>query len=58
MAAATFDLWIMNADGTNQKQLTTDPQRGFCNPKISPDKPLYRLQLNAWSTAERLADEH
>jgi serine/threonine protein kinase/dipeptidyl aminopeptidase/acylaminoacyl peptidase len=30
------DIWIMNADGSNQKQLTTDPQPDYA-PTISPD---------------------
>jgi hypothetical protein len=41
---------------TNQKQLTTDP-REDSSPLVSPDGRIHRLQLNAWSTAERLADE-
>jgi eukaryotic-like serine/threonine-protein kinase len=36
MAGGSPDLWIMNADGTNQKQLTTDP-RGSGSPLVSPD---------------------
>jgi Tol biopolymer transport system component len=30
------DIWIMNADGSNQKQLTTDPQSDYA-PAVSPD---------------------
>jgi len=36
MASGNLDLWIMNADGTNQKQLTTDPQFDS-SPLVSPD---------------------
>ena len=36
LASGNLDLWIMNADGTNQKQLTTDPQQDEV-PTISPD---------------------
>jgi len=36
LASGNVDLWIMNADGTNQKQLTTDPQPDN-SPTISPD---------------------
>ena len=36
LASGNLDLWIMNADGTNQKQLTTDPQRDDF-PRVSPD---------------------
>ncbi|HWP54918.1 MAG TPA: hypothetical protein VN476_12350, partial [Pyrinomonadaceae bacterium] len=36
MAGGNLDLWIMNADGTNQKQLTTDPQFDS-SPLVSPD---------------------
>ena len=57
LASGNLDLWIMNADGTNQKQLTTDP-REDSNPVVSPDGRYIVLQLTAWSTAERLADEH
>jgi TolB protein len=36
LAGGNIDLWIMNPDGTNQKQLTTDPQQDFA-PLVSPD---------------------
>ena len=36
LAGGNLDLWIMNADGTNQKQLTTDP-REDTSPLVSPD---------------------
>jgi TolB protein len=36
LAGGNPDLWIMNADGTNQKQLTTDPQFDS-SPLVSPD---------------------
>jgi serine/threonine protein kinase/sugar lactone lactonase YvrE len=36
LASGNLDLWIMNADGTNQKQLTTDP-REDASPLVSPD---------------------
>jgi Tol biopolymer transport system component len=36
LASGNLDLWIMNADGTNQKQLTTDPERDL-SPSVSPD---------------------
>jgi serine/threonine protein kinase/Tol biopolymer transport system component len=36
LAGGNFDLWIMNADGTNQKQLTTDPREDY-SPFVSPD---------------------
>jgi serine/threonine protein kinase/Tol biopolymer transport system component len=31
------DIWIMNADGTNQKQLTTPEMRADVNPSVTPD---------------------
>jgi eukaryotic-like serine/threonine-protein kinase len=36
LAAGNLDLWIMNADGTNQKQLTTDPREDSA-PVVSHD---------------------
>jgi len=36
LTSGNLDVWIMNADGTNQKQLTTDPQQDEV-PTISPD---------------------
>jgi Tol biopolymer transport system component len=36
LAGGNIDLWIMNADGTNQKQLTTDSQQET-SPLVSPD---------------------
>ncbi len=36
MASGNLDIWIMNADGTNQKQLTTDPEWDDA-PAVSPD---------------------
>jgi Tol biopolymer transport system component len=36
MASGNLDVWIMNADGTNQKQLTTDPEWDD-SPVVSPD---------------------
>ena len=36
MASGNLDIWIMNADGTNQKQLTTDPDWDD-SPSVSPD---------------------
>jgi TolB protein len=36
LAGGNIDLWIMNADGTNQKQLTTDSQQE-ASPLVSPD---------------------
>ena len=36
LASGNPDLWIMNADGTNQKQLTTDPEIDD-SPAVSPD---------------------
>ena len=35
-ASGNLDIWIMNADGSNQKQLTTDPQGDYA-PAVSPD---------------------
>jgi eukaryotic-like serine/threonine-protein kinase len=34
--SGNLDIWIMNADGSNQKQLTTDPEGDF-TPAVSPD---------------------
>jgi eukaryotic-like serine/threonine-protein kinase len=36
VASGNMDLWVMNADGTNQKQLTTDPMEDGM-PHVSPD---------------------
>lgn len=36
LASGNMDVWIMNADGSNQKQLTTDPEWDG-NPAVSPD---------------------
>jgi serine/threonine protein kinase len=36
LASGNLDLWIMNTDGTNQKQLTTDPEQDD-SPSVSPD---------------------
>jgi eukaryotic-like serine/threonine-protein kinase len=36
IAGGNLDLWIMNADGSNQKQLTSDDAQDF-DPQISPD---------------------
>src|SRR6185503_13103116 len=36
VAGGNMDLWVMNADGTNQKQLTTDPVED-ATPHVSPD---------------------
>ena len=36
LASGNRDLWIMNADGTGQKQLTTDPKPDD-SPRVSPD---------------------
>jgi len=36
LASGNLDLWIMNADGTNQKQLTADPERDDVQ-AVSPD---------------------
>jgi serine/threonine protein kinase len=36
IAGGTFDLWIMNADGTNKKQLTSDEATEY-EPHVSPD---------------------
>lgn len=36
MASGNSDIWIMNADGTTQQQLTTDPQWDD-SPVVSPD---------------------
>lgn len=36
LAGGALDLWIMNADGTNQKQLTSDPTQED-SPLVSPD---------------------
>jgi eukaryotic-like serine/threonine-protein kinase len=36
LAGGAIDLWIMNADGTNQKQLTSDPQQED-SPAVSSD---------------------
>ncbi|MGZ8842247.1 MAG: protein kinase domain-containing protein [Pyrinomonadaceae bacterium] len=36
MVSGNVDIWIMNADGTNQKQLTTDPELDD-TPVVSPD---------------------
>ncbi len=35
-AGGKLDLWIMNADGSQARQLTTDPQAAFA-PVVSPD---------------------
>jgi len=36
LASGNLDLWIMNADGTSQKQLTSDPKQDD-SPRVSPD---------------------
>jgi Tol biopolymer transport system component len=36
LAGGNHDLWIMNADGTNQKQLTSDEAQDY-EPHVSPD---------------------
>lgn len=36
IAGGNIDLWIMNADGTNQKQLTSDEAQDY-EPHVSPD---------------------
>lgn len=36
LVSGNQDLWIMNADGTNQKQLTADPELDVA-PAVSPD---------------------
>ncbi len=36
IAGGNLDLWIMNADGTNQKQLTSDPPQDY-EPHVTPD---------------------
>jgi eukaryotic-like serine/threonine-protein kinase len=36
IASGNLDIWIMNADGTNQKQLTSDPTQDD-SPVITPD---------------------
>jgi serine/threonine protein kinase/Tol biopolymer transport system component len=36
IAGGNVDLWIMNADGTNQKQLTADAAQDY-DPQVSPD---------------------
>ncbi|MEK6337558.1 MAG: LpqB family beta-propeller domain-containing protein [Acidobacteriota bacterium] len=36
LASGNLDLWIMNADGTSQKQLTSDPKPDD-GPEVSPD---------------------
>jgi Tol biopolymer transport system component len=36
IASGSLDLWIMNADGTSQKQLTSDPPQDD-SPFVSPD---------------------
>ena len=35
-AGGSADLWIMNADGSNQKQLTSDPAQDY-EPHVTPD---------------------
>jgi serine/threonine protein kinase/WD40 repeat protein len=35
-ASGNVDLWVMNKDGSGQKQLTTDPARDY-QPDVSPD---------------------
>lgn len=35
-ASGNLDIWIMNADGSSQKQLTTDEEADF-SPTVSPD---------------------
>jgi Tol biopolymer transport system component len=32
-----FQLWVMNADGTGQTQITSDPDHTYWNPSWSPD---------------------
>ncbi len=36
LASGNIDLWIMNADGSSQRRLTTDPQQED-SPRVSPD---------------------
>ena len=36
LASGNLDVWIMNADGANQRQLTTDPEQDS-HPLVSPD---------------------
>ena len=36
LSSGNIDLWTMNADGTNQRQLTTDPKDDF-TPLVTPD---------------------
>jgi hypothetical protein len=44
------DIWIMNADGTDQRALTTTPNNVDWFPRISPDgsKVLFARSLSGW----------